>query len=464
MGVKRKDISMTSCTRCVMVVVCFAFFAAVPAASSGEIRIVDGVFVDGYIRPRLEIDDRDFDRSTGPDSYTTLRTRLGFRVTDIIPDTTFYILLADSRTMGYSDPYLEGENIGPNQRDADLGVNQAWLFIDNLGADGVYLKVGRMENNQGRNRLFGPGNWSHNGPRTYDGAKGGYRTGEFQINIWSLYGLNGDRHWYPDPSQFPDWKTPDPDIDYKYDHTLNGMDVRAFDEDLQFLFFVDYDQARVTDLTTGNDNPASVRYTGAVYASWSSADDWKRDGGVWLAADYAYQFGTVGTVAGEADIDAWLAMGDIAVSAGGKFQPWMGVGADVTSGDGGADRNEVHYFYDFYYSRHSYRGHMDLFKNPFAEPSLGLQDYIVRAGFKPHKSTSVQFDAHYFRTEQPFVSQDDADEAHELGYELDTTVNIKIREGLSSRIGFDVFWPSDDWKGPHGDQAHYGYAEITGTF
>ncbi len=47
---------------------------------------------------------------------------------------------------------------------------------------------------------------------------------------------------------------------------------------------------------------------------------------------------------------------------------------------------------------------------------------------------------------------------------MDLTARVKLREGLSSRIGYDVFWPTQDWRGPHSGPATFAYAELTGEF
>ncbi|MFO8056753.1 MAG: hypothetical protein R6V10_05610 [bacterium] len=442
-------------------VVALLFFICLPAHS--EVKLTDGVYLDGYIRPRVEFDDRDFDGSTSADQYATLRTRLGFRVDRVLPDTVFYILLADSRTMGYNDPYLTGEPEPPNKPDRNLGVSKVWIRLDNLLTDNFYLKVGRMSNDQGRARIMGPGNWSYAGPRTYDGIKAGYLAENFSLKFWSFYGIHGDRHWYPDPDQYPDHSVPDEDIDYKYDHTLNGFDLHLFQNRLQLLAFVDLDQARVKDVTEDEENPASVRYTAALYFHQGNPE-WKEKGGPRFELDYAYQFGTVGTAAGEADVSAWLCAGDLYYSAGGEYAPWIGAGWDVTSGDSGANRLEAHYFYDYYYSRHGYRGRMDLFKDPYGTASLGLQDYVLRTGFSPHKSIRLQADAHYFRVEQPYLSVESSDEEHELGYELDLMVRWQMRKGIKAKAAYMTFWPSDDWKGEDADPAGFSYLALIASF
>ncbi len=428
-----------------------------------EIKLTDGVYMDGHIRPRVELDDRDFDGSTSSDHYSTLRTRLGFRLDRVLPDTVFYILIADSRTLGYNDPYLEGEPVPPNKPDQNLGISKVWLRLDNLLTEGLYLKVGRMSNDQGRARIMGPGNWSYAGPRTYDGIKVGYHGKGYAVNLWSLYGIHGDRHWYPDPDRYPDHVAPDEDIDYKYDHTLNGFDLHLFEDRLQLLAFLDLDQARVEQVGEDEENPAAVRYTVAMYFQQGPAD-WIDKGGARLDLDCAYQFGTVGTSAGEADISAWLFAGEVSYSAGGRYKPWIGLGWDVTSGDGGANRRKAHYFYDFYYSRHSYRGRMDLFKNPYGIASRGMQDYLVSTGVAPVKSLQLQADIHYFCTEQPYVSVETGDDAHELGYELDLMLNWNIREGVKAKAAYMTFLPSDDWKGEDADPAGFSYMALVASF
>jgi hypothetical protein len=319
-----------------------------------------------------------------------------------------------------------------------------------------------MSNDQGRARIMGPGNWSYAGPRTYDGVKAGYGNENFSISFWSLYGLHGDRHWYPDPDRYPDHVVPDEDIDYKYDHTLNGFDLYLLEDKLQFLVFVDLDRERVEDVTEDEENPAAVRYTTAMYFE-AGDDDWIRKGGPRFELDCAYQFGTVGTAVGEADISAWLLAGDVAYSAGGNYAPWMGLGWDITSGDGGANRKDVHYFYDYYYSRHGFRGRMDLFKDPYGIASKGLQDYVLRAGSSPLKPLQLQADVHYFRTEQPYISAKTGDEKHELGYETDLLLKWKVRQGVTAKAAYMMFWPAEDWKGDD-DPAGFSYMALVAAF
>ncbi len=441
----------------------FALVIAGGRVGHADIELSDKVSLSGQFRPRLEIDATSFDSAVPVDQYATIRTRLGITVTDPVPHSRFHLLIADSRAMGYSDPYLEGHPIGPNQLDTNLGVVSVYALIDDIVRPGLYLKVGRFDNNQGGNRIFGPGNWNYAGPRTYDGIKAGYRAADYAVNLWSFYGLNGDRHWYPDPAARPEWELPDPDLDYNHDHLLSGLDVRLLAERLQFLAFLDHDAHQVEDAATGEGHAAALRGTVAVYGKWA-CDQWQEQGGVSMAGNLAYQFGRLGTSGGTSAISAWLATGDVAYSPGGRFAPWGGLGFDLTSGDRNAGAGDTYYFFDYYYSKHSKRGHMDYFKSPTGIAARGLQDLIVRVGAQPVEPIEIQLDAHYFRTMKPFESKVDAAGAHSLGAELDLTTSYRVRGNLTGDLGIDLFLPTADWQGEGTDPTLFVYTTLNLEF
>jgi len=157
-------------------------------AVQGKVKIAEGIFLDAYFRPRVELDAMDFNSNTGFDSYATFRTRLGISLENLVENTILCLNIADSRSMGYNDPYLQGSPVAPNKSDQNLGVDIAYLETRELFHCGTMLRIGRMENNQGRERLFGPGNWSVYGPRTYDGIKFGVEGENIDWYLWSFYG------------------------------------------------------------------------------------------------------------------------------------------------------------------------------------------------------------------------------------------------------------------------------------
>ena len=84
---------------------------AVVNMADSRVKIIEGINIDAEFRPRLELDGRDFDSETGFDAYSTYRTRIGLELDNLVRNTSLYIMVGDSRTMGYSDPYLTGEPV-----------------------------------------------------------------------------------------------------------------------------------------------------------------------------------------------------------------------------------------------------------------------------------------------------------------------------------------------------------------
>lgn len=420
-------------------------------SAQAKIAIREGVYLDGEFRPRLEFDNLDFSNDTGFDAYASYRTRLGLGLDNLIENTMLYLMIGDSRMMGYANPYLTGKPPGPNGFDNNLGVVKAYLELRNLFGEGSYVRVGRMDNDQGRYRIFGPGDWNFNGPRTYDGIKVGYQRESWAVNAWSLYGANGDRHWVPissDPATYPS-----PSVNYKRDNTLTGVDVSLIPQKIELMIFLDLDQNPVADTLHGGSHVASSRWTAATYVE----HQWGPSKTIWLEFDAAYQFGAMGHPGGNGDISAYLLAGDL----GWKFYPrlnlWAGPGFHILSGDNGLDADEINYFYDNYCSKHRVLGHMDYFKSITGIKSYGLRDLIFRAGISPLKKLSVNLDLHHFSVQKAFSSEVDGSPAHSLGMELDTTTKYTIRKNVQTQVGIDFFWPTEDWQGPDSDMSTFIY-------
>ena len=262
-------------------------------------------------------------------------------------------MIGDSRTMGYSNPYLTGYPVGPNKFDNNLGVIKAYFIVSGIFGKGSFLKIGRMSNDQGRALLFGPGNWNYFGPRSYDGIKAGIKRGALALNFWHFYGVNGDRHWYPmedDPA-----KSPNPEIDYKHDHTLTGIDVSLGEKKVNLLAYLDLDQESIADTIHSENHPAFTRVTSAINIHLART----KTSVFWLDADIAYQFGRMGYGGGNGLISAYIAAADGGWCFQRPLQAWIGIGFHILSGDDGKNPGRVTWFYDKYCSKHRVLGHMD---------------------------------------------------------------------------------------------------------
>lgn len=416
-------------------------------------KITDNLFLDAEFRPRLEFDNRDF-KATGFDFYATYRTRIGIKFKNIIERTTLYFQIADSRLMGFSDPYLTGKNIGPNKWDNNLGVTKVFIEIHDLFKKGTLFKIGRMSNEQGRNRIFGPGNWNIFGPRTYDGLKIGYSTNNISWHVWNFWGIAGDRHWYFMTNTTGNY--PDQNIHFKADHTLTGLDLSAANNVVNLLAFLDLDQLPVADTLHNQTNISFCRITLAANLKWRQ----NKNTGLWIDFDGSYQFGQQAHSKGSGDISSFLLAGDFSYHFNFKNQLWFGMGFDFTSGDDGKSLERVTNFYEYYYSKHSFQGNMDFFTNVSGIKSFGLKDYILRTGVNLIENVRLRLNLHHFCTEKPFMVSG----ATDLGNELDITLDFSIRKGIITQLGFDLFWPENKWQGEKSSVATFGFCALTASF
>jgi len=440
----------------------FFLMLSVTTISESRIKVAENIYLDAFFRPRTELEAMDFNAATGFDAYSTFRTRLGIGLENLVENTTLYLNLADSRTMGYNDPYLQGTPVAPNKSDQNLGVDIAYIETRNFLFNGTMLRIGRMENNQGRERLFGPGNWSVFGPRTYDGMKIGYDSEKLSGHFWTLYGRYGDRHWYFGPGGNPE-EIPYEETDYKRDHTLNGLDLglepKLLLGSVDLMLYLDLNQAEVLDTVHQEKNVDWSRWTMAGYYCHKT----EGKSGFNLEADAAYQFGNQALGTGNADISAYMVFLDLAYKFDLPMKPTAGLGLDYTSGDNGLHPMEINNFYEYYYSAHTFQGHMDLFSGTEPIKNYGLQDFILRLGCSPLKSLKCKIDIHYFKTEFGYPSEVDDEKAKELGWETDITTDWEMRKGLKLRLGYDFFLPSEDWQGEGADVGTFIYTELTAS-
>jgi hypothetical protein len=111
---------------------------------------------------------------------------------------------------------------------------------------------------------------------------------------------------------------------------------------------------------------------------------------------------------------------------------------------------------------------MDYFTNYDAnknyKKAYGLRDLIFRIGASPLKDLKCQLDLHNFTSQKKFISEvDGVKHATCLGWETDFTFDYQVQKGLKARLGYDMFFPTEDWQGRGADRATFIYLEITST-
>lgn len=429
---------------------CTVFMAALCVLFGAEfldaqIKIADGMFLDGYIRYRSEWDGKDFESSTDMQSYSTMRTRIGLKAVDLVENTTVYLLIGDSRTLGHADPYLSGGHIGPNELDNNIGAVKAYLEIRDFFHPHLTLKLGRMENNMGRSRFFGPGNWNVYGPRTHDGFSLKYSTDAASIRLFNFWGYGGDRYW----------ATPQEESDHK----LIGLDARFLNEDLQFLLLRDVDDRPVTMFNGNRIDKTLDQYTLLTHFRYTARERWS------LFGDAAWQFGKRGLFHGNADVNAYMIAAEVKYNFDMQHKPWIGAGFDITSGDDSpySGFNKSTFFRADYHSKHSYQGIMDYFECVDSNYP-GIENLFIKFGFSPVESANVQIDLHRFTAQRTIYGIESWPNGNSFGYELDTRTTVSLRQGLGMQYGLSAFWASDEWQGPDADTALFSYISIVCRF
>ena len=136
------------------------FFITIIFLSSSLLIGQDKIKVNGQIRPRLQVDNKDFNSSTGANSFTELRSRLGVNFS-VSKTLSGFVQIQDSRLFG-SEPSTLSDT-------KNLDLHQAYFNITKIFKLPFNLKIGRMELSYGSQRLIGAVGW-HNVGRSFDGS------------------------------------------------------------------------------------------------------------------------------------------------------------------------------------------------------------------------------------------------------------------------------------------------------
>jgi hypothetical protein len=401
-----------------------------PVDSSAQgIRIAEGITLDGQIRARGELDNKDFNSDNSLNESSGLRTRLGLTI-DKIENTKIYIQLQDSRGFG--------DNSGALDNDINLGIHQAYVRFKDPWDLGISAQVGRFEMKYGRQRVIGVVGWSHIG-RTFDGLLFNY---DHKYVDADFFIVELSRHEY---------------FAYLGDrrNTLFGWYTKWLDE--HFHLFALYNWDRVSD--PGND----------YLKRWTLGSHYNRttSSGLDVNLDFAWQTGDVVsqiTFGAVQDIAAYMFAAEIGYTFNSEVNPRIAAGVDIASGNDYEDPDKEKTYRDMYYTGHAFRGYMDLF---VTTPPEGLSDLFLRTSIQPHERIYLAMDFHHFNTTQDytFVVYENGypmiDESNSLGQEFDFTARANVYDGLMLQAGASLFFPSDDWKGEDADMGAWFYTMLT---
>jgi len=136
----------------------------------------EGLKFSAQIRPRFEMDSKDFKSSTLPNTFTVFRTRLGLAFSPL-KNISGFVQIQDSRTFG------EEATTTTNTKNLDL--HQAYFKIENIFDLPIDVKLGRMEVSYGSERFIGVVNWNNVG-RAFGGGVFTLKTDAVNIDFFAL--------------------------------------------------------------------------------------------------------------------------------------------------------------------------------------------------------------------------------------------------------------------------------------
>ncbi|MEW6653855.1 MAG: alginate export family protein [Bacteroidota bacterium] len=371
--------------------------------------------VTGQIRPRFEMDDRDFNSAKAASNLTYMRSRLNAAFSS--NKVNAFIQMQDSRIWG-TEPSTVAD-----MKNVDL--HQAYFVLSDAFETPIDIKIGRMELLYNNERILGASNWSNVG-RSFNGVVLGYNTSKFNADF--LVMKEAEKLAAGDD----------------LDQTLYALftEIKLIDKFNinPFLFY-----QRGVPSTNMN------RYTMGVYAKGES-------GGLTHETEFIYQGGEYTQALKKFDVSAYF----MAINAGYTFnhkgKPMIGAGIDYYSGDNNLADNKVKTFNGLYGTAHKFLGYMDYFTDiPAHTYGLGIMDIIAKAGINATEKLKLSLFFHLFGSVEEYTLQNKT-KTNSFGSEINLLANYKYSDAVGFEAGFGYFSPGEIFKEKRGkDSATWFY-------
>ncbi len=432
------------------ILICILLSILFTSQALSEIIVNDRISVDGNIRFRTEVDDRDFDSESGANEYNYLRTQLGFKI-QASDDVLVRVKFKDSRFLGTTH--------NNDKSTSFVDLQEGYILVDKFLRSPVDLQLGRFEMMYGRRRIHGNGGWNNFGPRTFDGIR---IISEKGYGGWNLFAVRVVEHGFEQqPFNWPnyvknDGKESSTYLTAKTDWTRFGLTGSLHGGKFQPIFVVDWAPQGLSQTAKDKYPEADLVFMPGLYVQ-HQIDNFQ------IEFDCAIQSGQKNYK----DITAWLIAGDVRYQFDSGMQPYFGLGIDMTSGNSKDDpRGSDHMFYAPFMSRHIYLGYMDYFQ----DVENGLVDLIARIGINPWDNASLTLDIHNFQFMESDVDST-GNTIDQLGQEFDLRFTAPVAEALSIDSAICLFTPADgatSWinksAGKNNDTSLFFYLAITAKF
>lgn len=364
-------------------------------------------------------------------------THKSFGSTGPTQDTYFlhrYYYHADLRYRGLARLFVQGVDAWIEDHDGTPGIpspsehfdaHQLFLDLRVLGEDvPLTVRFGRQELSYGKQRFVSPLDWA-NVRRTWDALKVFWSDKTWDIDVWYAKPV------FPPRVHQPDRYNEEVDFYGAY-VTYKGIPRHGVD-----VYFLALDDTR--NLANANGRAGDL----ALYTFGSRF--WGKTG----PADYETELaGQWGKWAGQT-VQAW----SWSVDGGWTFVecPWaprIGTGFDFATGDDNPTDNVHQTFNQLFPLGHAYFGFLDL---------VGRQNIVspnVNLTLKPHKAVTGRVAYHAFFVDEVKDALYNAGgvgvrrlpgggAGHEIGHEVDVTIEWAIDPHMTLLFGYSHFWDSD---------------------
>jgi len=380
-------------------------FITITLLSSNLLFAQDKIEVNAQIRPRLQVDNKDFNSSTGANSFTELRSRLGVTFS-ASKNLSGFVQIQDSRLFG-SEPSTLSDT-------KNLDLHQAYFDIKEIFKLPFNLKIGRMELSYGSQRLIGAVDW-HNVGRSFDGSVLKLITKSVDVDFIAARtnesGLTSD--------------------------TLDNFLFSAYGS---LKIFEGY---KIQPFIIGETRVHANfnRFTIGLFVGDGNKVGFSNE------LDAAYQ---LGTQMKDVSISAHMATYNLKFTFDTKVKPMIGAGAAFLSGDNGEDSSKLKVFNTLYATNHKFYGYMDYFLNiPTNTYGKGLIDLHGKASIMPFSKLTVALAYHMFNSSENFILID-GNTSTNFGFEIDLTLIYGYSDLVKFVGGFSYFTPGDIFKEKRG--------------
>ena len=406
---------------------CYFFlilFIPVLAVAQADTKTSDDWKFFGQAQIRTELDGRDFLDKTFPQSFTSMRLRLGAEKS-FMQDINFKISLQDARILG--------EENGTIVNIKNIDLYEGYVTVNNIFNKPLSVQAGRFEMSYASTRIIGSNQWNYKA-RAFDGLRAKYKDDNYWIDFFSVI-----------QNKFTDY----------YSNATPGQYIYPEASDTSFNIYglwssININKSHKLDIfgyyeankrkSNSRDWDLS-RYTVGAEYNYKYSD-------LSLMLNGAYQFGK----AQKLDVNSYMAAFEMKYIIN-TFA--LVLGTDILSGtpyDVEGKNKETNTFANDFAGKHSFFGYMNYFSDiRKSTGNRGINDFWLRLMYSDVNNPWYgEFTFHYFMTNQGYGMFTNTitkvDQKNNLGNELDLVLRYNIAKVANLEGGVSAFLPGDVMK------------------